>query len=237
MGIDAASKERVAIVTGASRGLGKAIARCLLEAGWTVVGNGRDPSALKEMRDQLNGHAQLRTLAGDITNYPHLRSLVDTAEGLGCLRLVVNNAGALGPTPLPRLADLPTDALEALFRVNTIAPLRLIQLALPSISRHHGTIVNVSSDAAIESYSGWGAYGTTKSALEKLTSVFAIESPEVRFYALDPGDMRTDMQQAACPGEDISDRQDPVHVAPAVLRLLTGDFPPGRYKANEVLAM
>jgi NAD(P)-dependent dehydrogenase (short-subunit alcohol dehydrogenase family) len=225
---------RVAIVTGISRGFGNAVARVLLEAGWTVVGDARDAARLDEAAAELPRSENLETVAGDITDESHLEELCLRASRRGRLELVVNNAGGLGPSPLPRLLDLDVRELEELFRVNTTAQLRLLQLAVPLLTER-GTVVNVTSDASVEHYDGWGAYGATKAALDLLTGVLGVEAPHVRFYALDPGDMRTAMHQAAFPGEDISDRAAPEDRAPALLKLLNGDLPSGRYRAEQLL--
>lgn len=217
----------VAIVTGVSRGFGSAVAKVLLDAGWHVIGDARDVSGLQE--------SDLDVVAGDILDEAHLQELVARARDRGGLDLLVNNAGALGPSPLPRLRDVEPGDLAELFRVNTVAQLRLIQLALPALA-DGACVVNVTSDAAVEHYEGWGAYGATKAALDLLTGVLGVEVPGVRWYALDPGDLRTDMHQAAFPGEDISDRADPAERAPAVLRLVEGSRPSGRYRAEEILA-
>jgi NAD(P)-dependent dehydrogenase (short-subunit alcohol dehydrogenase family) len=225
---------RVAIVTGISRGFGSAVARSLLVEGWLVVGDARDEVALHEAASALPRAENLEALAGDINDESHLRELVDRATARGELALVVNNAGALGPSPLPRLLEVDVRELEELFRVNTIAQLRLLQLAVPSMSAG-AAIVNITSDASVESYEGWGAYGATKAAIDRLTGVLAAEAPSLRFYALDPGDMQTAMHQAAFPGEDISDRAEPADRAPAVLKLVDGDLPSGRYRAEALL--
>ena len=228
------SDGRVAIVTGISRGFGNAVAGALLEAGWTVVGDARDAARLAEAAAALPRSENLEAIAGDVTDESHLEELCLRASRRGRLELVVNNAGGLGPSPLPRLLDLDVHELQDLFRVNTTAPLRLLQLAVPLLTEG-GTVVNVTSDASVEHYDGWGAYGATKAAIDLLTGVLGVETPHVRFYALDPGDMRTAMHQAAFPGEDISDRAAPEDRAPALLKLLNGDLPSGRYRADELL--
>lgn len=228
--------QRVAIVTGASKGFGRAQAEVLLRAGWIVVGDGREERAIRKVDSENLASQNLHMLRGDITDHTHLLELVTTARALGSLQLLVNNAGALGPTPLPSVANLVTGDLESLFRVNVIAPMKLIQIALPTLIKENGTIVNISSDAAIEPYPGWGAYGSTKAALDKLTATLAVECSTIRIYSLDPGDMRTDMHQAAFPGEDISDRPDPSVSAPSILKLTEATLPSGRYRAKDLLA-
>ncbi|MFD2422353.1 SDR family NAD(P)-dependent oxidoreductase [Amycolatopsis pigmentata] len=146
----------------------------------------------------------------------------------------MNNASALGPSPQPLLAAYPARELERVYAVNTFAPLALIQLLLPSLRKNHGTVINVSSDAAVEPYGGWGGYGSSKAALDQLTAILAAEEPDLTVYACDPGDMNTDLHQQAFPDEDISDRPSPETVVPALLRLLESDLPSGRYRAIEV---
>jgi NAD(P)-dependent dehydrogenase (short-subunit alcohol dehydrogenase family) len=224
----------VAIVTGISRGFGNAVARVLLDAGWIVVGDARDAVTLEHAATALPHPENLEAIPGDATTESHIQELCARANERGRLELVVNSAGALGPSPLPRLLEVDVGELRDLFWVNTISPIRLLQIAVPSM-RDGGTVINVTSDASVEHYEGWGAYGATKAAVDLLTGVLAVEAPHLRFYALDPGDMRTAMHQAAFPGEDISDRAAPEERAPAVLRLLRGDLPSGRYRASDLL--
>ena len=225
----------VAIVTGISRGYGKAVADSLLSSDWSVVGDGRDEIALTAAVSHLGGGERLKSLHGDVRDEDHLQGLVSRAVSMGPLELVVNNASTLGPTPLPQLADLTQDDLAETFRVNTLAPLRLLQVALPELEANGGAVINITSDASVEAYEGWGGYGASKAALDHLTSVLAVENPKISFYSLDPGDMRTDMHQAAFPGEDISDRPLPEVSAPAVTRLALDRPPSGRYRAVDLL--
>ena len=222
-------KQRTGIITGASRGLGHALARSLAATGWRLVIDGRNEADLAAAEYELSRHTELTALAGDITNPDHARALVEAAGALGPLELVVNNASTLGASPLPRLADFPIDRFVRVFEVNVAAPLRLIQLALPALRANGGTIVNVTSDAAVAAYEGWGGYGSSKSALEQLSNVLAAEEPDVRVLCVDPGDMRTRMHQAAFPGEDISDRPPPESRVPSLMRLLESEAPSGRY--------
>ena len=223
---------RTAIVTGASRGLGLALTRRLVRDGWTVVGDGRDGPRLVESLGPLGPPAV--AVPGDVTDPSHRAQLVDTARRLGAGRidLLVNNAGGLGPSPLPELAAYPLDALADLFATNVIAPLALAQLALPALAG--GTIVNVTSDAAVEAYEGWGGYGATKAALEQAGRVLAAERPDVRVLTVDPGDMRTQMHQDAFPGEDISDRPLPDAAVPGLVALIERAVPSGRYRVVDV---
>ena len=212
-----------ALITGASRGFGRALARELAARDINLVVDARDRATLDEAAAEVRSLARTATviaIPGDITDAAHRRELAQAAEEVGGLALLVNNAGALGPSPLPSLAELPPDALRELFEVNVLAALALTQRLLPLLCRHRGTVVNVTSDAAVEAYPGWGGYGASKAALDHLSAVLAVEHPELTVHAFDPGDMRTDMHQAAFPGEDISDRPTPEEAVPALLHLL-----------------
>jgi NAD(P)-dependent dehydrogenase (short-subunit alcohol dehydrogenase family) len=222
-----------ALVTGASRGLGRALATALNDRGWRLVVDGRDPVRLAVTVADLPHPGLVTALPGDIADPVH-RAALATAAGPR-LDLLVNNASELGPSPLPALADLPADALVRVFTVNAVAPLALLQLALPALRSAGGTVLGISSDAAVEAYAGWGGYGASKAALDQLTAVLAVEEPVLRVYAVDPGDMHTDMHQAAFPGEDIGDRPAPESVVPGLLALLDGAFPSGRYRAAELV--
>jgi NAD(P)-dependent dehydrogenase (short-subunit alcohol dehydrogenase family) len=221
---------RIAIITGASQGLGLALTRQLATRGWTVIGDGRDAERLAGALGPLG--PSVIAVPGDVTDPAHREELVATARRHGGLDLLVNNAGGLGPSPLPTLDRYPLDALRELFDVNVAAPLGLIQIALAQLADRRGTIVNVTSDAAVEAYEGWGGYGATKAALDHLGRVLAVEHPEVRMLTVDPGDMRTRMHQDAFPGEDISDRPPPDESAvPGIIALLESDARSGRYQA------
>ncbi|SPM29415.1 SDR family oxidoreductase [Mycobacterium terramassiliense] len=226
------TQSHVAIVTGASRGFGKALTAALLDRGWTVVVDARRGSDLKSTVAELNS-GRLIPLPGDVTDASHRGALVSAATGAGPLRLLVNNASRLGPSPQPALADYPPDELRAVYEANVFAPLALIRAALPALTANAGTIVNVTSDAALEPYPGWGGYGSSKAALDQLSAILAAEVPAVAVYAFDPGDMRTEMHQAAFPGEDISDRAEPEAKVPALLHLLDTRPPAGRYRAAD----
>jgi NAD(P)-dependent dehydrogenase (short-subunit alcohol dehydrogenase family) len=226
----------VAIVTGASRGFGKAVTAALLDRGWAVVGDARRSHELKTVAAELDS-GRLIALPGDVTDASHREAVVAAAIKAGPLRLLVNNASLLGPSPQPAIADYPPTELWAVYQTNVFAPLALIQAALPALTANDGVIVNLSSDAAVEPYPGWGGYGSSKAALDQLSAVLAAETsvaPSVRVYAFDPGDMRTEMHQAAFPGEDISDRPEPEAVVPALLRLLDTRPVAGRYRAADL---
>ena len=219
----------VGIVTGASRGLGLALARTLADRGWRLVVDARGADALA--RVNLSG---VTAIAGDVADPEHRAALVAAAGPR--IDLLVNNASALGPSPQPLLADYPLEELERVIRVNVLAPLALVQLALLRMNAG-GAILNVSSDAAVEAYEGWGGYGSSKAALEQLGSVLAAEHPELLVYSVDPGDMRTQMHQEAFPGEDISDRPPPEDSVPGLLALVEGRLPSGRYRVRDVVGV
>jgi NAD(P)-dependent dehydrogenase (short-subunit alcohol dehydrogenase family) len=223
----------VAIVTGASRGFGKAVTAALLDRGWTVVADARRDAELKATVAELNSD-RLIGLPGDVTDASHRDALVAAAIEAGPLGLLVNNASRLGPSPQPALADYPPGELWAVYETNVFAPLALIRAALPALSDNAGVIVNLSSDAAVEPYPGWGGYGSSKAALDQLSAVLAAEVEAVSVYAFDPGDMRTEMHQAAFPGEDISDRAEPEAKVPALLRLLDTRPAAGRFRAADL---
>jgi NAD(P)-dependent dehydrogenase (short-subunit alcohol dehydrogenase family) len=221
-----------AIVTGASRGLGLALARELARGKWRLVIDARGADALERARAELARLTEVVAIRGDVADGQHRLRLV-TAAGER-LRLLVNNASLLGPSPQPRLSQYPLAELERVFAVNVMAPLALIQLALP-LMRPGGRILNITSDAAAEPYEGWGGYGSSKAALEQLGNVLAAEHPELLVYTVDPGDMRTQMHQEAFPGEDISDRPEPETSVPGLLALIDGDLPSGRYLARDLV--
>jgi NAD(P)-dependent dehydrogenase (short-subunit alcohol dehydrogenase family) len=224
----------VALITGASRGFGRAVARELAGQHWTLVLTARGASDLHRVAMETGrGHD---VLPGDVTDPAHRLALANAVRRHGRLDLLLNNASALGPSPLPRVADLPLPAFDDVLLTNVLAPFALTQLLLGDLIRSDGLLVNVSSDAAVEAYPGWGAYGSAKAALDQLTAVLAVEEPGLRAYAFDPGDMRTDLHQAAYPGEDISDRPEPETVVPALLALLLRRPPSGRYRASDLLA-
>jgi NAD(P)-dependent dehydrogenase (short-subunit alcohol dehydrogenase family) len=233
-----------ALITGASRGLGLALAKALAERGWNLVITARNPGDLENARAELVQNTQVTAIPGDVSDAAHARALIEAARELGGLDALLNNASILGPSsdraesdwkPQPALADYPLDVLEHVYRVNVFAPLQLIQLALP-ILKPGARVINVTSDAGLEAYAGWGGYGSSKAALEQLSSILAAEQPELRVYWVDPGDMNTRMHQEAFPGEDISDRPAPEASVPGFLQLLEGDLPSGRYQTQKMEA-
>jgi NAD(P)-dependent dehydrogenase (short-subunit alcohol dehydrogenase family) len=218
-----------AIVTGASRGLGLALARALSEKGWRVVVDARHGDALEREVGGLDG---VVAVVGDVSDPDHRRRLVEAAGD--SIDLLVNNASVLGPSPQPVLADYPLEELRRVYEINVVAPLALVQLALPRFA-DGARVVNVTSDAAVEAYETWGGYGSSKAALAQITAVLGAENARLRLYAVDPGDMRTQMQQEAFPGEDISDRPPPEESVPGLLALIEGNLPSGLYRARELV--
>ena len=216
-----------ALITGASKGLGRALAGALAARGWRLAVDARSPGSLASELPDAN------VVAGDVTEPGHRAALAAAVDRFGRLDLLVNNASDLGPSPLPALARYPLGALRRVYETDVVAPLALVQLLAPRLRAAGGIVVNVSSDAAVEPYPGWGGYGPAKAALDQLSAILAAEEPDLRVYAVDPGDMRTDMHQAAFPGEDITDRPEPATVVPALLRLLDARPPSGRYRAAD----
>src|SRR5580700_938186 len=232
----------IALVTGASRGLGRALAAGLAREGYDLILDARNAgdlgAAARDLRDDAAAHdlqGAVTAIAGDITDPAHRAALARAAQAAGRLDLLVNNAGTLGASPLPALADYPVDELRAAFEVNVIAPIALTQLLLPLLRASGGAVLNVTSDAAVEAYAGWGGYGAAKAALEQASNVLTAEELALRVWWADPGDLRTDMHQRAFPGEDISDRPEPESVVPAFVRLISQRLPSGRYRAAHLM--
>jgi NAD(P)-dependent dehydrogenase (short-subunit alcohol dehydrogenase family) len=225
------SLDRTALITGASRGLGLALARTLAGDGWTLIIDARGEEALESAREELSTHTRVIAIPGDVTDPEHRGDLAEAARGAGGVDALINNASILGPSPQPDLLDYPLDVFEQVYRTNVVSPLALIQ-ALSKELKPQARIINVTSDAAVEPYEGWGGYGSSKAALEQLSNILAAENPELRVYRVDPSDMRTKMHQEAFPDEDISDRPLPEESVPGFIELLTGDLPSGRYEAR-----
>jgi NAD(P)-dependent dehydrogenase (short-subunit alcohol dehydrogenase family) len=225
---------KTALITGASRGLGLALARRLAREDWTLIIDARGAEALEATRAELAQLTRVIAIPGDVTDEEHRRALAGAAHEAGGLDALINNASVLGPSPQPALLDYPIEVLEEVYRANTIAPLALIQSVRNEL-KPGARILNITSDAAVEPYEGWGGYGSSKAALEQLSAILAAENPSLRVYRVDPGDMRTQMHQEAFPGEDISDRPLPEESVPGLLELLEGDLPSGRYEARGLI--
>jgi NAD(P)-dependent dehydrogenase (short-subunit alcohol dehydrogenase family) len=224
----------VAVVTGASQGLGLALAEALAQQGWALVVDARRRDRLDAAVARLAPHTEVTGITGDVSDPAHRAALARAAADLGAVHLLVNNASTLGATPLPSLRDIDPDVLRRVFDVNVVAPVALVQ-AFDPVLEGGATIVNITSDAAVEPYPGWGGYGSSKAALEQVSRVLAEERPDLRVLIVDPGDMRTEMHQDAFPGEDISDRPAPTASVPGLLALITGAQPSGRYEARATL--
>jgi NAD(P)-dependent dehydrogenase (short-subunit alcohol dehydrogenase family) len=225
--------QKTALITGASRGLGLALATALAGRGWALLINARGRDALEVARAELAKITCVQAVAGDIASPQTRTALAEAASVTGGLDVLVNNASILGPSPQPRLLDYPLDDLEAVVRVNVIAPLALAQTVRPLL-KPGARLLNITSDAGVEPYEGWGGYGSSKAALEHMSAVLAVEEPQLRIYWIDPGDMRTQMHQEAFPGEDISDRPPPEVSVPGMVALIEGDYPSGRYTARDL---
>jgi len=226
--------DRTALITGASRGLGLAVAWRLARDRWSLIIDARGAEALEAARVELAEFSEVVAIPGDVTDGGHRRALAEAARDAGGLDVLVNNASILGPSPQPYLLDHPLDALEGVYRANTSAPLALIK-AVRGELKPRARIVNITSDAGVEPYPGWGGYGPSKAALEHLSAILAAENPSLRVYWVHPGDMRTQMHQEAFPGEDISDRPLPGESVPGLIELIEGNLPSGRYQARALI--
>jgi NAD(P)-dependent dehydrogenase (short-subunit alcohol dehydrogenase family) len=223
---------QTAIITGASRGLGLALTKALAQKNWNLVINARGKKALETARAELAQHTRVTAIPGDISDENHARDLIEAAREFGGLDLLVNNASILGP--MMKLEQMPFDELERVYKINTFAPLRLIQLAAP-IFNANPRVINITSDAGIEGYETWGGYGSSKAALEQVSRVLASERPDWKVYWVDPGEMQTQMYQESAPGQDISDLPTPEISVPGILELIEANLPSGRYKAQTML--
>jgi NAD(P)-dependent dehydrogenase (short-subunit alcohol dehydrogenase family) len=231
---DRSARPPVAVVTGASQGLGFALAEALAKDGWALVVDARRRDRLTAAVDRLRSLTEVVGVAGDVTEPEHRAALARAAHALGPVGLVVNNASTLGRSPLPAIGEIDAEVLRRVFDVNVVAPIALLQ-ALDEQLVDGATVVSITSDAAVEAYEGWGGYGASKAALEHASRVLAAERPDLRVLIVDPGDMRPEMHQDAFPGEDISDRPDPSTSVPGLLALIDGDQPSGRYEARAVV--
>jgi NAD(P)-dependent dehydrogenase (short-subunit alcohol dehydrogenase family) len=229
--MDTTHQSPTALVTGASRGLGHALTAALVRRGWHVIIDARDADRLHRSVAALPDPSAVSAVAGDIVDDAHRDQLAAVVRSRGALDLLVHNASVLGPSPLVHLAQHPLPALLEVFEVNALAPIALTQLVLPALRAAGGGVVHVSSDAAVEAYAGWGAYGAAKAALDHAARVLAVEEPAVRSWSFDPGDMRTELHALAEPGAGLSGLPLPEDVVPSLLRLLDEELPSGRYTA------
>ncbi|MGB1242373.1 MAG: SDR family NAD(P)-dependent oxidoreductase [Chitinophagales bacterium] len=224
---------KTALITGASKGLGLELARALAQKKWRLIINARNANKLYEVQQELLEYTEVEAISGDVIDEIHLLQFPDRAAKWGGLDLVINNASTLGISPQPHLLDYPIEVIHNVFHTNVIAPLSLLQ-KVKNYLNHNAKIINISSDAGIEAYEGWGAYGASKAALEHLSAILNVENPQWSVYWIDPGDMRTDMHQAAFPNEDISDRPLPKESVPGFLKLIEGNLPSGRYVSQQL---
>ena len=228
-----ANQSNLALITGASRGLGFALTKAFVERGWSLIVTARDAGALHAALAKLDNRERVIAIPGDVADPIHRQTLAEAAQLLGGLNAVINNAGILGISPQPLLVNYPLDVLEQVYQINVIAQLGILQAIWKEL-KPGATIMNITSDAGVEPYPNWGGYGSSKAALDQLTAILAVENPQFHIYSVDPGDMRTQMHQEAFPGEDISDRPLPEVSIPGILSLLEEKLPSGRYRAREL---
>jgi NAD(P)-dependent dehydrogenase (short-subunit alcohol dehydrogenase family) len=226
-----------ALITGGSAGLGRALATALATSGWRLIITGRDSDRLRAVAAELAASTAVTAIAGNVADATHRHELIAEVARIGPLDLLVNNASSLGPTPLRALAELSTDDVRDVLAVNVTGPFALTAALLPALTTAKGTVIAISSDAAVEHYPDWGGYGASKAALDHLTLTFGVENLDIACYAIDPGDMLTDMARDAFPGEDIGDRRSPTEVVPALLDLIQHRPPDGRYRAGDGVAV
>jgi NAD(P)-dependent dehydrogenase (short-subunit alcohol dehydrogenase family) len=223
---------RTALITGASRGLGRALAAALAERGYRLILTARNAADLDATREALKHLSEVAAIAGDVADPRHRARLADVVRDLGGLDLLINNAGVLGPSPRPMLLDLPPEELERICRVNAVAPIAMVQ-ALRDLLPAGACIVNLSSDAAPECFEGWGGYGASKAMLDHLSGTLALENPQWRVYWIDPGDMRTRLYEESFPGDNLDYLHPPEVSVPRFLELIQGNEPSGRYFAQD----
>ncbi|MEO1259355.1 MAG: SDR family oxidoreductase [Bacteroidota bacterium] len=230
--------KKTALITGASKGLGLALATALAREGWNLLINARNAKQLREAQLLLSQWTEVEAISGDVRDEIHLLQFPERLTQRNWqLDVVVNNASTLGASPQPTLLELPVEALHTIFHTNAIAPISLLQ-KINSFLNENATIINISSDASVNAYETWGGYGASKAAVDHWTRILAKENPQLNIYAIDPGDMRTDMHQAAFPGEDIHHLPLPeIHAVPAILYLINNKKESGRYAAAELLEM
>jgi len=241
MNLNTSISTRVALITGASRGLGLEIARAYARRGLRLILTARAADPLKQAADELAALTDVLAVAGDVADSAHAERLVRAGlDRFGQIDVLINNASELGPSPMPELENLSVQAFQDILQVNVVGPLKLTQLVLPEMrARGAGLIVNVTSDAGVQAYPTWGGYGASKAALEHLSRVLAaeLEGRGVRVFVVDPGDMDTAMHRAAEPGVDLSHLPTPDRVAPAFVRLLDEGIPFGRFEAQQLAAV
>jgi short-subunit dehydrogenase len=233
--LNSMNKDHVVLITGASKGLGLSMARLLARRGNPLIMNARGRRDLRSVEQELSAYTRVLAVPGDVSEVAE-EIAAEAHREFGRVDILINNASEIGPSPMPPLEQHPWDSLLQIFKVNAVAPMHLIQLVLPGMKeRGHGTIVNISSDAGVNAYAGWGGYGASKAALEHLSRILAkeLEGSGVRALVVDPGDMNTEMHRLAEPGVDLSHLPDPAEVAPRILDLLDGSEQFARIEAQK----